>query len=642
MENFTKNEILAFCANGTKKVRGITGERKACVTETKEGLGYTTQAFAIYLSFVDKIMEELTKSQKRIFVTGVMTHELLHIMLSSFPLLIKTLDKLPKLEQKIFASINNIFEDTFIENASTQFIEGDLLDSLYYTKQYIYKKSPKINEGRDAFEQFTIAHIQFGDVGVLKGEFTFPEAEEMFIKTLPLHIQYAQTISPEKRIKISLEAFEMTRPLWEKDLEELQEFLEELAKIFSQNEGAMEEADGEELESSSGMKSKAKAMKKMSKSSKSDEKSEEKGEVGKGAGEEMSEDSSDEKSEGESGKDSSGEKSEDGCETDEAGETGEAGEQPQKSEEELSETLEKELASMIKAINSQNEIKGEIKEIPLLHDGIKNICKKSTVSNEIEEPRDDEYSKNAYKKIVGEMKQDITKLARSLSLIFEAEKEEKAYRCEGKTSIKRLTSGTVTTRVFERTILPEQKSDLAVMLLIDESGSMSSNDKSIIARMSAIALAEVFAKIEGVQLYVMGFTADEGAKVNHHHYINWKNTPENRRKLLSITDRSNNFDSFSIRTGTALLNKVDSEHKLMIVVSDGYPACSAYSYEEGIQDTKLSIQEAKRIAPIVGVLLGGENSTAHKQMYGEDLIHIKNVSELFSGIMKIIKRQLKY
>ena len=78
------------------------------------------------------------------------------------------------------------------------------------------------------------------------------------------------------------------------------------------------------------------------------------------------------------------------------------------------------------------------------------------------------------------------------------------------------------------------------------------------------------------------------------------------------------------------------EHKVLIVISDGQPACGAYfgGGLDGYSDTKDAIREARSKGEVVlGVAIGADVDVLQK-MYGRDFIFIRTGDDLFGGIMK--------
>lgn len=269
------------------------------------------------------------------------------------------------------------------------------------------------------------------------------------------------------------------------------------------------------------------------------------------------------------------------------------------------------------------------------------IAKATTCLNRRIKVDDTDRAYEIYSELMARLRPGINSLYERLKNIFQNDLEIVDKRASGKLNYKRVNSGRMTARVFDKHRLPSEKAKAAIMILVDESGSMSGSNSQT-AKETAISLSEVFARLN-IPTYVIGFTADtSGADAVHNHYVTWKNTPNERLRLLDITARANNFDGYSIRYGAEILRKVNAEHKLMIVVSDGSPACHFYCGIDGIADTKDAIRATRTFADVFGVLIGGYEVEALQSMYGNDFINVRNVKELYeklaARIVRIVNR----
>ncbi|NLT13309.1 MAG: VWA domain-containing protein, partial [Clostridiales bacterium] len=274
--------------------------------------------------------------------------------------------------------------------------------------------------------------------------------------------------------------------------------------------------------------------------------------------------------------------------------------------------------------------------------GYKKVCSKRNCINTRPVIRlgDEMALADAYTAVVTPMLGGINKVARQLERIFKNSPDEKVHRTSGKIDIDRLCSGTMTARVFTKRRIAD-KNDMHICIAIDCSGSMR-GDSIHQARKAAIALAEVFDKLS-IPVSMFGFTADDinNGDPHHIHFITGKNTKRDRLRLLDIKAMSNNFDGYSIRYGAALLKKKSAAHKMLIVISDGAPACSAYVGGNGVMDTKLAIKEASKEAVVFGILVGSASPEVHKMMYGYNFLHIRMPEDLFNGLARCISRQVK-
>lgn len=245
-----------------------------------------------------------------------------------------------------------------------------------------------------------------------------------------------------------------------------------------------------------------------------------------------------------------------------------------------------------------------------------------------------------YDEIVAPMMPGINKVTRQLARIFKNDMDEKMFRTSGRISFDRLRSGKKTARVFVKNKVAT-KSDMYVCIAADCSGSTRGEPIKQV-RNAAIALAEVFAKLD-IPISIFGFTADDVTSGNPHHihFITGANTKRDRLRLLGIKALDNNFDGYSIRYGAELLKKKPATHKMLIVISDGNPLCDAYDTINGVFDTKLAIKESSKSAVTFGILVGNEDVNVHKEMYGQNFMHIKIPSDLFDGLARCISKQVK-
>lgn len=309
-------------------------------------------------------------------------------------------------------------------------------------------------------------------------------------------------------------------------------------------------------------------------------------------------------------------------------------------------SAEADFESAMRAIESEESETKEDHAVNLdfpVKGGYKKGCSSATCRNiKVKvNPSDRDALALEYEKIVNPMRSMINHLANQLKRILRNDRAEKVYKTSGKISIERLSSGRLTAYMFTKRLEPHNKCDADIFILCDESGSMDWGNKSRLCRAAAIALAEALSQLS-LSLSIVGFTADERADADHFHYMNGNNTRDTRLALMNISARSNNYDGYSIRYATEYLKKRPSAHKLLIVISDGQPACSRYySGDDGVRDTAMAIKDASKYFPVVGILIGNENPETHRKMYGYNFIHISNPNDLFSGLAKTIARQIK-
>lgn len=215
---------------------GISGRKIPVIPIPRyEGqLGYTSQNDGIHLSFDNEYIDGLSQERSVAFIKGVASHEFMHQLATDFSTYYAILESIPNREREIFRTIFNVLEDPAIENLAPRYFRGSLLTCLRYSISEIYKASPEINGMSFPFEQFIQAAIQYGDGGLLKGEFSSNEAKRMFFASLPFFNEAIECPDAAKRVALAHKIFELTRPMWEKDLM-MQEFMDSLRKSMKDN-----------------------------------------------------------------------------------------------------------------------------------------------------------------------------------------------------------------------------------------------------------------------------------------------------------------------------------------------------------------------------------------------------------------------
>ena len=780
-EKLSMERTYAFLTGRTTKIIDIPPE--------EDSLGYTSKNGYIHIAYKHPIIDVLKPTERIIFRKGVFCHETGHQLFTDFNSCERILRKLPAHERQVFMMLANVLEDPAIEYCLSHEVGGPLLKSLQFQIAHIYRSSPKIQTSETAFGQYVNALIHFGDMGLVKGRFTFPEAKKCFNETAEIFEKGILEPNPTKRLDYVDQIFNISRPLWQEEadfakmMQDLAEALEEMGKSPMTGSGSGKEGEHSSGKGESSKEKRRKiTIKKISKEemkemeendevssgqlpeegditvyicdeeeeNKDDDKKDNslpvpnKDEDKKEEGSSSSTDNSDSETTEDAKKknENSSLKKSDSCENNDENSSSKSnsksskGDKEESSEEDNSSstpegssnssekapfdssdnenssspgkdsssckdsTLSKQedntsfdddrrfadkqtgdkpidivpssfgdddveddytvdeeeyhispedVASIMDEIERTLEISEELNaeddsEIPNYDVSSSKMPNRRCLNYRVQIG---EYEKGAlekaYQTTLSKMSRGIHTTTKALKRIFQDDKEEKEYRCSGNISLKRYCSGSVTSQLFEKKISPADKSDLVVEILVDESGSMSGNQKYVAARESCIALAEIFNNLN-IPVYIMGFTADT-SEVSHYgvvhaHYVTWKNTKNDRLKLLNISARSNNCDGASIRYATEVLKKKQAKNKLLIVLSDGMPAAANYS--NGMSDTRDAVRAAKKHASVLGVAIGRCDAESIQYLYEKDFLHISNVEDLFAGISKQMKSIIKH
>lgn len=135
------------------------------------------------------------------------------------------------------------------------------------------------------------------------------------------------------------------------------------------------------------------------------------------------------------------------------------------------------------------------------------------------------------------------------------------------------------------------KPSVAIYLLIDNSGSMSSGSKSLAARRAAAVIERAFSKFAACKIVLFA----SSMKVEHWIVKEFTQTGKYNfsfNSLDTVSSTGGNRDGSSIRIAYSELQKRPEKKKFLIVLSDGLP--SAYvSEREGKEDVRQAVAEAR-------------------------------------------------
>jgi len=178
--------------------------------------------------------------------------------------------------------------------------------------------------------------------------------------------------------------------------------------------------------------------------------------------------------------------------------------------------------------------------------------------------------------------------------------------------------------------------DLAVGILLDESGSMS-GDKIMQTRNMAIIM-EDFCRKAGIPLAIIGHT--ESRQTELFEYISFDKRHDKTR-LASIQARSCNRDGYALRYVAELMRDRPEEDKLLFIISDGQPnGNDGYCGETAYKD----LREVKRDCARWGIsLFAGaidEDKDIIERIYGDGYLNITNLGKLPDMLSRLIMKRL--
>ena len=603
--------------------------------KTGNEIGYTSSDGIIYIAYDHTIMSGLNENQKMVFRMGVFAHETLHQCLTNFSYYENCLSQYNTNEKYIFQTFVNTLEDPSIEYFAPHVFGGDLLESLHFKIQHIYKKSRPINEAKSPFSQFIMALIQFGDRGILKGSFTFPDAEKYFNLVAPLYNQGIETQNNAIRIDIAGQCMEITQQLWEKEIQQeetIENLQQELEKIMENNQplsgknsnDANFHTDNKDFDCSNKIAAEQRQKTIDGLNNSSDDKSSDKGNCDSVTPNNM--DNNMECTPCDS--DFNGYPEDNSSSID-------CNAESEAEWMEIDNTIFERIERLISEETRQTHIKYAQSHIDCSLDSMNDKLLKCF--NELVMPHPSYLSK--YNKQVQYHQKMIDNITKSFYRILSNNCNAAVRYTSGKYNI---TRGAVltTAKIFDKKREVNNITDTSVLLLVDLSGSMVHDLKMENAITCTIILTEVFHNI-GIPCKVIGFHADiNGYDVLHHHYTDWKYNKQQASTLISMNAFGNNRDGSSIRYAAQVLNHSNSNRKILFVISDGQPNSHKYKGLSAITDTAGAIRDARKHMNVFSLALGNSDIDIIHSIYGKDFIHVTNPNDLTITLVKKIEKIL--
>lgn len=182
-----------------------------------------------------------------------------------------------------------------------------------------------------------------------------------------------------------------------------------------------------------------------------------------------------------------------------------------------------------------------------------------------------------------------------------------------------------------------------VCILVDESGSMSCDDKCSYARRAAILINEALKGLPGLDLYIYGHTADENWEGSTELLVYKEGNLGNENSLVDIQGRHENRDGVAIKEAAARVRKFTDSHCLMFVLSDGIPEAFCYGGSDAIEDVRNKVEEIRKDNfDIIQITIDGSDTDIEdsKEMFGEKyVVDLRDdLSHLPLELSKIIKK----
>lgn len=195
-------------------------------------------------------------------------------------------------------------------------------------------------------------------------------------------------------------------------------------------------------------------------------------------------------------------------------------------------------------------------------------------------------------------------------------------------------------KVFYKNSLPNEIPELAVGLLLDESGSMCSCDRCTYARASAIILYD-FCQSLDIPVMVYGHSTGYDT-VELYSYAEFEGFDhDDKYRMMDISARGSNRDGAALRFMAEQLSKRPEAVKILILVSDGQPADAGYSGSAAEEDLRGIKQEYQRKGILFVAAAIGSDKENIERIYGDSFLDITDLNQLPTKLTNVVKRHIR-
>jgi Mg-chelatase subunit ChlD len=207
------------------------------------------------------------------------------------------------------------------------------------------------------------------------------------------------------------------------------------------------------------------------------------------------------------------------------------------------------------------------------------------------------------------------------------------------------------TRLFYRRNGPAGGGDLAILLLVDESGSMKESARWHHAQRACLVL-EAVCRACRLPFAVLGHLAVYGQPhVVHHHYLDFGPRPaDHRERLVMLGPKENTREGLSLRYAAeyireaeraGMLGVVGQVRPLILSISDGRPVHDAERWTlkgaAAQADARAAVRELARDGiHVIGVAIGDEPS-AIGEVYPHAL-EVRRVEDLPQRLLRTLRQ----
>ena len=198
-------------------------------------------------------------------------------------------------------------------------------------------------------------------------------------------------------------------------------------------------------------------------------------------------------------------------------------------------------------------------------------------------------------------------------------------------------------KVFYKHNLPNEIPELAVGLLLDESGSMRSCDRCTYARAAGMILYDFCQSLE-IPVIIYGHSTEYDSGKNYvalYSYAEFESfDQDDKYRLMDIGARSENRDGAALRYVAEQLSKRTEAVKMLILVSDGQPYDDDYYGTAAEEDLRGIKQEYQRKGILFVAAAIGDDKENIQRIYGDSFLDITDLNQLPVKLTAVVKKHI--
>ena len=192
-------------------------------------------------------------------------------------------------------------------------------------------------------------------------------------------------------------------------------------------------------------------------------------------------------------------------------------------------------------------------------------------------------------------------------------------------------------KLFERNNAESKKMSLAMMLVLDESGS-TKGIRNYYQKFSAL----IFHKVAGIlkiPLGIVGHKANIGTvDVLLNVYSDFVFDEKDCLRILSMKAGNNNRDGYALTFACERLLQRNEKNKLCIYLTDGKPNAHGYGGSFAKRELQALCKKYKKEGIILVIAAIGDDKEYIKEIYKDDFLDIKNIKNIPQSLCDILKK----